>query len=125
MHTSLLSLRLWATGTLVAVALVGGGGMALFPGGSPRAAGVALALVLVLPSYWSLSLTLRRSNTQFFGAFVGGVLGRMAGLGLGGVIVWSHARAALIPFVLSAVIGLMGLSFIELFFIGRQNRLPI
>lgn len=99
--------------------------MALFPGGSPRAAGVALALVLVLPSYWSLSLTLRRSNTQFFGAFVGGVLGRMAGLGLGGVIVWSHARAALIPFVLSAVIGLMGLSFIELFFIGRQNRLPI
>ncbi|MBL8022823.1 MAG: hypothetical protein JNK54_00880 [Elusimicrobia bacterium] len=125
MATTLQALRWWATGTLIAVALVGGGIVALFPLGRPMVWGVGVAVLLVVPSYWSLSLTLRLSNPKFFGAFVGGLLGRMAGLGVGGAVVWWHEPSLVVPFLLAAVIGMVGLSFIELFFIGRQNRLTI
>ncbi|MBL0058581.1 MAG: hypothetical protein IPP35_05650 [Elusimicrobia bacterium] len=92
--------------------------------GRPVLWGVGLAAVLVIPSYWALSLTLRLSDRAFFGAFIGGIFGRMSGLAVGVALVWSHEREAVVPFALAAVGSLIALTWIELIFLGRQNRGP-
>ncbi len=125
MINPLFVLRLKATGVFVAVALTGTLAALFIPGGRLFFIGLSAAAALEVPSYWALSLTLRLSNSKFFGAFGGGMFGRMAGLGLVVGILWRGDPGAVIPFVLGAVVGLIGFSFVELFFIGRQNRLPI
>ncbi|MBK8576583.1 MAG: hypothetical protein IPN90_13215 [Elusimicrobia bacterium] len=122
--TDLGRLRLFATGTLAAVS----GGAALMalwmPGGRPIFLGLGVVAVLAIPSYWALSLTLRLSNSRFYGSFVGGMFARMGGVGVCVGLLWRYERAAVVPFVLAAAVGLVGVSFVEMYFIGRQNRLP-
>lgn len=84
-----------------------------------------MAALLEIPSYWALSLTLRLSNGKFFTALVGGMLGRLLFLGTCVGILHRCAPGSVMAFVLAAVAGLVGFSFVELFFIGRQNRLPL
>lgn len=125
MGTALFGLRVKATLVFVAVVLAGTLAAFSFPTGRFFFIGLMAAAVLEVPSYWALSLTLRLSNNKFFGAFVGGMLGRLVGLGCVVGILWRRDPGTVIPFVLGAVVGLIGFSFVELFFIGRQNRLPI
>lgn len=125
MGTSLARLRFWATVTFVVLVATGVGAAVLVPRGRLFFLGVSLVGVLAIPSYWALSLTLRLSNGKFYGAFVGGMFGRLLGMGAAVGMVWRFERAAVIPFVLAGVVGLVGFSFVEMFFIGRQNRLSI
>lgn len=125
MGTPLSRLRIGATATLVAAAAAGIVAAVHWPGGRAFFLGLSLVALLEIPSYWALSLTLRLSNGKFYGALAGGMMGRLLALGAGLWIVWGSARESLVPFVLAAVVGLIGFSFIELFFIGRQNRLSI
>ena len=125
MGLGLFGLRVKATLVFVSVVLWGTLAAFSFPTGRFIFIGLIATAVLEVPSYWVLSLTLRRSNNQFFGAFVGGMLGRMVGLGCVVGIIWRRDPGTVIPFVLGVVVGLIGFSFVELFFIGRQNRLPI
>jgi hypothetical protein len=121
----LLLLRLGATGVFLLVAL---GGVLLgvfFPSLRVFFWGISLAGLLEIPSYWALSLTLRLSNGKFFAAFMGGMLGRMAVLGTSVGILWRFHPGAVMSFVFAAVVGIIGFSVVELFFIGRQNRLKI
>lgn len=122
--TPLSRLRSGATATWIALATLGGSAAVFFPNARMFFGGLSVAALLEIPGYWALSLTLRLSNSQFFGAFVGGMLGRMVGLGALVGILWREESRAVIPFVLGAVLGLIGFSFVELHFIGRQNRLP-
>jgi hypothetical protein len=109
---------------LVLAASVGGAVTMFFRDGRPILWGVGLAAVLVVPSYWTLSLTLRLSDRAFFGAFLGGIFGRLLGLAVGVALVWGHQRGAVVPFALAAVGSLIGLTWIELVFLGKQNRGP-
>ncbi len=117
-------LRGRASGALGAAALAAIGGMGLLSSAGPARGGVGLALALALPSYWTLSWALRRSNSVFFSAFLGGMFGRLVGLAGGIAVVWRMDPIAVTPFALSAAGSLAGLSLIEVYFIGRQNRLP-
>jgi hypothetical protein len=123
--TPLSRLRFLATTTWGMALIVSLGAAALIPIGRVFFLGLGLVALLEIPSYWALSLTIRLSNSKFFGAFVGGLFGRLLGLGAGVGFVWRYDRGGVVPFVLAAVVGLIGFSFIEMFFIGRQNRLPI
>jgi hypothetical protein len=123
--TPLARLRWGATAALVTVAAAGGAAAAVVPSARVFMFGVIVVALLGIPSYWALSLTFRRSNGKFYGAFVGGLVGRMLGVGAGLACVWRYDRASLVAFAVAAVIGLIGLSFVEMYFIGRQNRLPI
>ncbi|MBP9128334.1 MAG: hypothetical protein KBG07_06155 [Elusimicrobia bacterium] len=96
----------------------------LSPSAGPVRWGVWLAAGLALPSYWTLSLALRGSNGFFFGVFLGGILGRLAGVAAGIVAAWRFDPSTVALFALSAAGALAGLSIIEVYFIGRQNRLP-
>lgn len=125
MAKTLLSIRLWATGVFMSAAL---GGVLLgdfFPSARVFFGGVSLTGILGIPSYWALSLTIGLSSRKYFVAYMGGMLGRMAVLGTSVGILWRLDPGAVMPFVLAAVLGIIGLSFVELFFIGRQNRLKI
>lgn len=121
---ALWRLRGWASGALGAAALAAVGVSGLFASAGPARWGVGLALALALPSYWTLSWALRRSNSVFFSAFLGGMFGRLVGLAGGIVAVWRTDPTAVTPFALAAAGSLAGLSLIEVYFIGRQNRLP-
>lgn len=122
--TPLSRLRSGATATCIVLAAIGGIAAVSFPNARMFFGGLSVAALLELPGYWALSLTLRSSNSRFFGAFVGGMLGRMLVLGALVGYLWREESRAVIPFVLGAVLGLVGFSFVELHFIGRQNRLP-
>lgn len=125
MGPSLPVLRRWATFTFGSAVLANALAAVFVPAGRVIFLGLGAAAFLAIPSYWALSLTLRLSNSKFFGAFVGGMIGRLLGLGAGVGFVWRFQRGAVVSFVVAAAVGLIGFSFVEMYFIGRQNRLPI
>lgn len=124
MFRNVRSLRLWAAGALATAVVMGTAGSVLFPSPEPVRWGVWLAAGLALPSYGALSVALRRSNAFFFSVFLGGMFMRLIGLAGGVVAVWRLDSPNLVPFALSAVLSLAGLSLIEVYFIGRQSTLP-
>lgn len=85
-------------------------------------AGLCLSFFLVAAGYLALSFTLGRSDGAFYGAFVSGILVRLAVLG--GAVWWVRAsdRFPVAPFVLGAAGGLMAALFIEIYFLQVQNR---
>lgn len=124
--TSIHFIRLTATLCLAALAV---GAVCLFNNFLPDAravnAGVGLAAVMVVASYWGLSLTLRRSNRAFYGALLGGMLAR---LGLSAVAVygvWKYQLWPWVPFVLALAVSLVVLAVVEMFFMDRQTRLGL
>lgn len=115
--------RCWAAVTLVLAA----GGLFLLSRAlslppDPALKGLGLAVLLVFPSFWSLSWALSRSDKIFYSVFVGGVLFRLAGLFLGAVAVFRFDRESLAPFLLWTLGGFLVLFMIETVFIQRQAR---
>lgn len=124
MGTALFGLRVKATMVFVAVVLAGTLAAFSFPTGRFFFIGLMAAAVLEVPSYWALSLTLRLSKNKFFGAFVGGMLGRMVGLGcvVGNSAEESRDGDSLCSGRCCRVDWIFVCGTV---FIGRQNRLPI
>ncbi|MGQ0643941.1 MAG: hypothetical protein ACT4O3_00415 [Elusimicrobiota bacterium] len=86
------------------------------------AAGLAGALLLVLPSYWTLAWALRRSDKVFFSAFAGGFLFRLAGFAAAAYAAHRFTSLSLPALALAAAGGLILLSFVEVYFIQRETR---
>ena len=85
-------------------------------------AGLGAALALALPSYWSLSWAMDRSDRVFYACFAGGVLFRLAGLALAALWIYRGARLPLAAALLSMTGGMFLLSMIEAYLIQRQVR---
>lgn len=83
--------------------------------------GLAVALGLMLPSYWTLALTFRRSDKAFYSTFVGGALFRLAGLAATAYAAYRLERPVA-AVMLAAVGGLILLSFIELYFLQKEAK---
>ena len=115
--------RGWAT---VALGLAAGGlfllSRALSLPPDPVLKGLGLAVVLVFPSFWSLSWALSLSDKIFYSVFVGGVLFRLAGLFLGAAAMYRFDRGSLAPFLIWVLGGFLVLFMIETFFIQDQAR---
>jgi hypothetical protein len=86
------------------------------------AAGVLAALALVLPSYWSLSWALDRSDKVFYAVFAGGALFRLAGLAATAFGVYRYTRLSLAAVLVSLVFMFMVLVILEMYFLQRQKR---
>jgi len=106
--------------------LLGGAAVLAAPFGAsatlrgPVWTGLGVAAALVLPSYWALALTLRRSNKVFFSAFLGGTLFRLAGLAATAAIGW-RSGWPVAPLLLACAGGLIFLSFIEVYFLQKES----
>jgi hypothetical protein len=113
-------------GAVLAILAAGGvlAGLARAAGGwrDPLAAGCLLSTLLVLAGYGALTFTLHRSDRAFFAAFAGGMLGRLAVLGLAAWRVHAAGRWPVAPFALGAAAGLIIVTFVELIFLQAQNR---
>lgn len=83
-------------------------------------AGLAVALGLALPSYWTLALAFRRSNHTFFSTFAGGTLFRLLGLAVAAFLTYRTARGLVATVMLACVGGLILLSFIEVYFLQKE-----
>jgi len=88
----------------------------------PAGAGLGLAFLLAAPGYAVLSATLHGTNKAFYVTFVGGILFRLT-VATGAILVVHRAgRWVLAPFAVALATGLAALSFIEAYFLARQDR---
>jgi hypothetical protein len=119
--------RLRAAGllTLAAATAAGAVAAAYLPAGIQvsAAAGLGVAFLLAAPGYLALSATLHKTDKAFYGTFVGGILFRLAAATGAILVVHRAGRWVLAPFAVALAVSLAVLSFVEAYFLTRQNRL--
>ena len=94
-----------------------------FPSRRSLMAGTLAALALVLPSFWSLSWALNKSDKVFFSVFAAGTLARLAGLALTAFVVYRYTTLSLVAVLVSLATAFIVLSVVEMYFIQKQSRM--
>jgi len=84
--------------------------------------GGSVALVLVLPSYFSLAWALHKTDKMFYSVFAAGILYRLTGLAFTAWMVWRLARPRTAAVLLSAVGLVILLTPLELYFFQKEGR---
>jgi hypothetical protein len=113
-------------GTVVLCASAAAAMVSLLPFESLRRSlclGIGIGLALVVPSFWSLSWALPRSDKIFYSVFVGGVFMRLSGLSVTAFVAYRSPGLSLVGVLMALVVSLIILSSIEMYFLQRQVKI--
>jgi hypothetical protein len=110
----------WLCGATLVLCL---GAAVFFQSWRPVSVGLAVSLLLILPSFLSLSWAFKKSNKIFYSVYAGGFFGRFLGFAATAAVVFLNFKNQATAVLIALAAGLAVLSFIESVYIQKRIAL--
>lgn len=96
------------------------GAKLFFAGWRSASVGLGLSLLLILPSFLSLSWAFKKSNKIFYSVYAGGFLGRFVGFVATAAVAFFYFKPQAPAVLIALAAGLAVLSLVESVFIQKR-----